>query len=304
VARDTESSTIRGFALVLAIWGSRYGVAHVNAIVAAALRLSPKLDEVVLLTDRSRDGLLPQIKQLSFPPPYNSNEFFGLGYRAKLAVFAAVSPTPGKACVFLDLDTIVIGDLGRIAARVTGPDDILMLPPAGLQFSRVRRWLDRLRGGRTYPVGNSSVLAFHSAADPNLAQIYGQMYRNQALPDGWTEVIDDRLISWFGRGRVRAVPRDCAVMLRREFLSRIPVWPALKTSLPATQHRRALIAAVTMNGLQVKAETLAQLAEGARLSDGRGRHGRWDASGFGELWAPLRDTSRKIVAAGQSVKSD
>jgi len=292
------------FALVLAIWGTRYGAQHVNEIAASAFRLSPGLAEVVLMTDRMRDGIDPRVRQKVFPAPYGEPAFFGTGYRAKLAVFAAVAASPGMPCVFLDLDSIVVGDLGRIADLVRQPDDLFMLPPAGLGFGVLRRAIDRIRGGRHFPIGNSSVLAFHSAASPNLSTVYARRYREGALEGGWSPVIDDILISWFGRGRIRPVPTGCAVMLRREFLSRIPFWAVLKSRLPWVRKRRALLAAVTMNGINVKAEMLADLPEGAVLRDGRGRHGRWDATGFGRLWQPLRTASRRIAHPGSPHESD
>ena len=298
------SDDSRKFALVLALWGTRYGAAHVNTLAEAAFRHSPDLDEIVLLTDRPRDGLDPRVSQRPFPPPYNEPEFFGFGYRAKLAVFSAVSPNPGKACVFLDLDSIVVGDLGRIARLVTEVDDLFMLPPAGLRFSRFRRWLDRMRGDQSYPTGNSSVLAFHSAASLNLARLYAQLWAEGQLAGNWATLIDDQLISWFGRGRIRAVPTDAAVMLRREFLSRVPFWPAIKTRLPGVRRRRGVLAAVTMNGVAVKPEKLASLPEGALLSDGRGRHGRWDAVGFGTLWQPMLQACRTIASRQSEAKTD
>lgn len=292
------------FALVLALWGSRYGVAHVNCLTEAAFRHSPNLDEVVLLTDRPHKGLHPRVIARPFPPPYNEAEFFGFGYRAKLAVFAAVSAHPGKPCVFLDLDSIVIGDLGRIARLVQDREDLFMLPPAGLRFTSLRRWIDRLRGNRSFPVGNSSVLAFHSAASPNLAELYARLRAEGGLTDGWASQVDDVLISHFGKGRVRAVPTDAAVMLRREFLSRVPLWPIVKTQLSAVRRRRAVIAAITMNGVAVKPDLLAELSEGARISDGRGRQGRWNPAGFGALWWPVVEACRTLAAGQSKAKSD
>lgn len=292
------------FALVLVLWGSRYGAVHVNTLAEAAFQHSPNLDEVVVLTDHPREGIDARVTQRPFPPPYNEAEFFGFGYRAKLAVFAAISATPGKPCVFLDLDSIVLGDLGRIARLVQGPDDLFLLPPAGLRFSRLRRWLDRIRGNRRFPVGNSSVMAFHSAASPNLSGLYARLRAEGHLTEGWEAQIDDILISHFGRGRIRAVPTDVAVMLRREFLSRVPFWPSVKTLLPNVRRRRSLIAAVTLNGVAVKPETLAALPEGADLGDGKGRHGRWDAGGFGQLWLPMVQACGTLASWQTDAKSD
>ena len=293
------------FALVLAIWGTRYGPAHVNEIADGAFRLSPGLSQVVLLTDRLRNGIDPRVRQTLFAAPFNEPEFFGHGYRAKLAVFGAVDPNLAMPCVFLDLDSVVVGDLGRIAALVNSRDALWMLPAAGLGFSRLRRVLDHLRGSeRHFPIGNSSVLAFHSAADPNLAATYADLYRAKRFPDGWASVIDDVLISWFGRGKIRGIPTDCAVMFRREFLSRIPLWPRIKSKLPHIRQRRRQIAAVTMNGIAVKAEVLATKPEGAVLGDGRGRRGIWSEAGFGTLWSPLVAASQRITASAQSEEND
>jgi hypothetical protein len=257
------------------------------------------------MTDRLRDGMDNRVTQKLFPAPFNGPEFFGHGYRAKLAVFSAVEPEADLPCVFLDLDSIVLGDLGRLAMHVRGPNDLLMLPPGGLGFGRLRRILNGLRGNPLrFPVGNSSVLAFHAAARPNLADTYARHYEDGDFPAGMESVIDDVLISFFGRGRVRAVPTDCAVMLRREFLSRLPVWPLVKSRLPAVRRRRARIAAVTMNGLALKPEILALVPEGQAIADGRGRKGLWSSAGFGTLWLPMREACQGIAMASASEKSD
>lgn len=292
------------FVLVLALWGSHYGPAHVNALVEAAHRHSPGLAGVVLMTDRLREGVDGRVLQKLIPAPFDAAEFQTFGYRAKLSVFLAVEPSADTTCVYLDLDSIIIGDVGRIAAHVAGPDNLLMLPPAGLGFGSLRWFLDRVRRNPArFPVGNSSVLAFHSAADPNLARLYAQHFATGTLPPGLDSAIDDIVISAFGRGQIRAIPTDCAVMLRREFLSRIPVWPRIKSRLPWVRRRRERLAVVTLNGVSVKAETLARLTPGARLEDGRGRSAPWSEAGFGALWPPLHAASQRL-AATMTAKSD
>ena len=248
------------FALVLAIWGTKYGRAHVNALVEDAYRLSPGLQTVILVTDRHRDGLDPRIRQVPFPAPFDGAAFFAAGYRAKLAVFSPQVVPVGLRCVFLDLDTMVIGDLGRIADLVQHPGDLFMLPPGGLGFGALRRLRDRLRRNRKFPVGNSSILAFHADAAPNLADTYARRLAAADLPESPEMIIDDVVISWFGRGHIRGVPTGCGVMFRREYLSRVPGWAALKPYLPWVQRRRSRIAAVTLNGVAVKPEHLASLA--------------------------------------------
>lgn len=281
------------FVLVLAIWGHKYGPTHVNGITQAAYRLSPGLRHVVLVTDRSRDGIDARVRQVAFPAAFAQAAFFGRGYRAKLAVFSPQVVPAGFSCVFLDLDTVVTGDLGRIAALVRGTDDLFMLPPGGgLGFGALRRLRDRLKRDGKFPVGNSSILAFHADAAPNLADTYASRFAADD-PEATRMVIDDVIIAHFGLGRIKGVPTDCGVMFRREYLSRVPGWASLMAWLPAVQRRRSQIAAVTFNGVAVKPEQLATLTEGATVSDGRGRSGPWTRRAIGPLWSRLHEMVRR-----------
>jgi hypothetical protein len=299
-----QAATADAWCLVLALWGDRYGARHVNEIAACAARHSAGLTRIVLVTDRPRDGIDPRVTQRPFPPPFDRPEFFGPGYRAKLAVFSPEVVPPGMPCVFLDLDSVVLGDLGRLAVLVRTPDDILMLPPAGLGFGMGRQLVDRIRGGRTFPVGNSSVLAFHSDANPNLAEDYARHYAAGSLPEGLRLHIDDVVISWFGRGHIRPVPTHLAVMFRREFLSRVPPFLRLHALLPWVRRRREGLVAVTLNGVAVKPEVLAALEDGATVADGRGRTGQWSHAQMGTVRDRLADSCRRLAGPAREVARD
>jgi hypothetical protein len=87
---------------------------------------------------------------------------------------------PSMPCIYLDLDTLVLGDIGKIAGLVKKPCDIFMLPPGNLiSFGIVRKLLFRLSGGKWYATGNSSVVAFHSDAEPNLSDIFEYRYLSE-----------------------------------------------------------------------------------------------------------------------------
>jgi hypothetical protein len=280
--------------LVMALWGDAYGASHVNAITAAARRHDRGgLAEVVLVTDRRRADVDAAVLQVPFPAPFGEPGFFGHGYLAKLAVFSPAVLPRGRRVVYVDLDTLVIGDLGRLARRVQAPDDMFMLVSGGLKFSPPLRWLVRLTGGRRYPKGNSSVMAYHSDAVPNLADTF--LALRAEYPDAPQLGIDDVFISWFGRGRTRAVPRGDAVMFRREFLSHLPGWAALTAGLPWVRARHTGLAAVTLNGTRVKAGVLAELAQGALVADGRGRRARWWPQTPGHVHARLRTAARATL---------
>ncbi len=282
--------------LVLVLWGDAYSVAHVNALAGAALTLSTGCAEVVLLTDRPRPGLDIRVRAVPIPEFFDRPEFRRGGYVIKLSLFSRSVLPPDMPCVYLDLDTAVTGDLGRIAALVQDRNDIFMLPPGNLiGFGRLRRARFRLTRGRRMAVGNSSILAFHSAAEPNLADTFQRLYETGSGP---AQVMnnDDRFISWFGWNRIAGVPSRLGVMFRREVLTRGRILGWLRNRAPWVRARRASIAAVTFNGAEHKPERLAALPDGALLSDKRGRSGRWSRAEIGPLKDRLACHCAAVVA--------
>lgn len=283
-----------GWCLVLVIWGDAYSDRHVNALARAARRFSASLSDVVLVTDRVRVGVDGDIDQKPFPAFFDAPQFFRGGYPAKLSMFHREVLPEGKPCVFLDLDTIVLGDLGRLAGLIRDPDDLFMLPPGNLVgFSALRRFVFRMTGGRRFAIGNSSVVVFHSGARPNLCDAYEARYREKGLT-GREMVIDDVFISWFGQERLRAVPRSLAVMFRREFLARRLWIAALRGRLPTVRRRRRGIVAITFNGAEHKPEQFAHMAEGAMLHDNKGRKGLWREPHIRPLRAAITEAARAL----------
>lgn len=274
----------KGWCLVLAIWGDRYADEYVNQLARSARDLSPDCTAVVVFTDRERPGIDPDIRQQRFPAFFDRPEFYGWGYIVKLSVFSRVGLPPDTPCVYLDLDTMVIGDLGRIAALVRDRNDYLMLPPGNpVGFGAVRRFIFRATGGRVFAVGNSSVIAYSSAAEPNLADTYRRLYETGGRVARHMQ-IDDLFVSWFAQARLRAVPPRLAVMFRREFLSRGPLIGWLKRNLPGRRARLGSIAAVTFNGADYKPESLLALKEGDVIRDRKGRIGVWSRQALGPAY--------------------
>jgi hypothetical protein len=278
------------FCLVLAIWGDVYRSAHVNELAREARRLSPDLAEVVLFTDCPRDGIDSDICQTLFPAYFARPDFFLGGYRAKLAIFTREALPPGRRCIYVDLDSIVTGDLGRIVGLVQTPQDFWMMPPAGLGFGRLRRLVDLARGDRHYPVGNSSIMAFHSDAKMNITEAFQVRHAAGIDIDTRYMCVDDIFISWVMRDRLRGIPKSLAVYFRREFMAR--AWPILwlRLASPFRRHRRAGLIAITFNGLSVKPERLVVLPEGAAIRDKHGRVGIWSDAFVGSI-------RKKIIAS-------
>jgi hypothetical protein len=282
--------------LVMAIWGTKYGAPHVNELARQARALSPTLAEVVLFTDHLRDGIDAEVRQTLFPAYFHRPDFFAGAYRAKLAVFSRDLLPRGRACLFVDLDTVVTGDLGRIAALIRGTEECLMMPPAGIGFSPLRRPMDWLRGGR-FPVGNSSLVAFHSDAQANIAEAFQQRHSSGTDLRERYMTIDDVFISWVHRGRIGAVPKTLAVSFRREFMARARAILWLRRALPGRSQRRAGLVAVTLNGLAVKPEQLATLTDGSTIHGENGRIGYWSDAFIGPVRQPIVASARRVLAA-------
>ena len=270
-----------GWCLVLVIWGEKYSDAHVNVAILTAKANSASLRHVVLFTDRDRPGVDPLAEQRPFLEFFRRPVWFTHGYLAKLSIFSRSDLPADMACVYVDLDTVIIGDLGRVAALVRGPNDYRMLPPGNLiGFGPLRRLIYRLTDGRVYAVGNSSVLAYSSAAEPNLCDVF-QAKLASGDPADPKFHIDDRFVSWFAQARLRAIPSSLAAMFRREFLSRTRLGQVLKSRVGPLIGRRKRLVAITLNGMAVTPERIGALQDGARISDGKGRTGSWSDAALG-----------------------
>lgn len=285
-----------GFCLVLAIWGEAYADASVNVMVAAAKALSPGLRAVVLFTDRPRPQVDPLVTQRPFPAFFDQPEFYRHGYRVKIGVFSGADLPSGMPCVYLDLDTLVTGDLGRIAALVKHTGDVFMLPPGNaIGFGALRRARYRMTDGRRYATGNSSVMAFHADASPNLAQVFEACQRRGE--QGRHMLIDDVFISWAAQPVLKGVPSSLAVSFRREFLARTPLGVWLRRFSPLRRRHRKGIVAITFNGTSYKPEALLALQDGAPIRDAKGRFGYWTDAHIGPLRTAILAYCRAIVAS-------
>lgn len=270
-----------GWCLVLVIWGDKYSEKYVNVLVSDVKKNSLTCEAVILVTDRIRSGISDQIDQKLIPDFFNRPAFFKGGYAVKLSLFHKSVLPKNMRCVYVDLDTVVTGDLGRVAALVHSAESYFMLPPGSLiGFGALRRWIYKWSGGKMFGTGNSSVVAFHSAAEPNVCDIFEKIYS-----DGDTESrkmkIDDVFISWFAQPKLRPIPSYLVVMFRREFLTRSRFNLELRRLSQWREQRRKNLVAVTFNGSEYKPEALIALHEGDRITDSKKRFGIWSTAYLG-----------------------
>lgn len=283
----------KNWCLVLVLWGDKYAAAHINAIVENVFRHSTSCAQAILMTDRQREGVDGRVRQVLIAADFDRPEF-KQNYTIKLSLFDQRALPSGSPCVYLDLDTVVIGDLGRVAALIQRRNDLFMLPPGGLiGFGTLRRLIFKLTRGRHMATGNSSIVAFHSAMQPNLAMEFLRLKASGGPPPKVLQN-DDLFISWFGQMQLQPVPTNLGVMFRREFLNRSRWYGWIRNRLPWVKRRRESIVAVTFNGVEHKLETLLQLPDGAVHRDSKGRFGYLSRSEMG----PVKD---KIALAAQGL---
>ena len=204
---------ITRFCLVLMAWGNKYTNRHINYIYENASQ-SVGLTQTLLITDRIRDGISDDIEQKLIPEWFNKPEFFKGGYPVKLSVFHQDVLPKDAICIYLDLDTLVLGDLQHIAALLKNKNQYFMLPSkSSLGLTFVSRFIFYMTKQTKYSVGNSSVVLFHSASNPNLAQTFIDLYNHGAR--GSKFEIDDKFISWFTQKTLHPLPNKLCNMFRR-----------------------------------------------------------------------------------------
>lgn len=274
---------------VLISWGTRYPVAMINRLVARIRAQSTRPARFVLITDRDHPGLDADVRAVRFPPFFADPLFRGPGCHAKLAMFEAGVLPDDLPALYIDLDTVVTGDLSTGIGLMRDRRSVLMLQSAALPFGPLGRLVYRLTDGRDYARGNSSVVVFHPAECGEIARRFREVFARH--PDfGFRPMIaDERFISWARQEHMIALPRRFAAKLSAEFMGRVRPLLRLRAFLPWVIRRRARMAAVTLSGPEVKPEVLMALPEGAEVTDAKGRHLIWSDRVMG-------DVRRRIIA--------
>ena len=285
--------------LVLVAWGTRYPVEEINHLIAAVRRHAARPPRVVLLSDRPRPGLAEGVELRTIPDFYMTPAFMGPGCLTKLCLFEPGVVPDDRPAVFLDLDTIVLGDVGRLTGLLDRPDRIAILQSAVLPFGVPGRLMFRLTGGRHYARGNSSVIVWHPAQGGAVAAAFRAAVAAHPGIAGFRPLMaDERFISWSQQMRMRAVPGSLAVKLPTEFM-----WPAdwivhLMARLPWVARRRAGLVAITLPGSEVKPEALVALPDGARVTDRKGRRLIWSDAALGPVRRAILDYYAPLLGGG------
>jgi hypothetical protein len=270
----------------LICWGDKYGVDIVNRLVESVLAHSPACARFVLLTDRDRPGLHPRVQCVEHPLHWLDAPLKRSGCQAKLAMFEQGVLATDLPAVYIDLDTIVLGDMGQLLQLQRTPQTIAILQSAIIPFGPLGRSLHRRTHGKRYARGNSSVVVFHPAHCHFIASEFMRLYAQHPNFEFRPMVADERFISWVAQPHMRAIPKSQVVKFPGEYMFPWPTWLYIKAWLPWVRRRRAGQLAVTLNGLLIKPEKLLALCEGDRIVDEKGRVLVWSERTLG----PMKNT--------------
>ncbi len=282
---------------VLVCWGTKYPVALINHLVEHIAAHSRSTPRFLLICDEPKEGLLPFVQTRPFPPFYLQDAFKRSGCQAKLAMFEEGVLPQDLPVVYIDLDTVVMDDMGQAVGFMKTPDTVLMLQSAIIPFGRIGRAVWRLTRGRKYARGNSSVVVFHPARCTYIARRFRELY--ERYPDfGFRPMVaDERFISWAAQPHMERIPKSFAVKFPNEFMFPLPGWLYVKALLPWVRARRERLAAITLCGLDIKPEKLLALNDADVIADNKDRKLVWSTRVMGSSKQKIIDFYRGVVTA-------
>lgn len=264
-------------------WGTKYGAGYVNGMYQAVVKHTPHEVRFVCITDRLDDDYDEGIHVRPFPD-------FGVpleavnrcNCRGKLAIFFDGILQPGIETIFLDLDTMVCGDLGVLAQRLRDKPGLYMMRNHLVPYWRIASIVKRVLP-RQYYFGNSSILAFYPEQFYFLAETLreklqvGEPYFCKSLDS------DERFISCYARGQVRVFNPKDAVKFVSEYMAPLPIVESVRRRLPWVAARRRSTVAVTFAGDEIKPQKVVKFKAGETIKVKNG-YIRWQFDDYSQYW--------------------
>jgi hypothetical protein len=126
------------------------------------------------------------------------------------------------------------------------------------------------------------MVVFHPAECHYVAETFRSLFAQH--PDfGFRPMVaDERFISWVAQPHMKKLPNSLIVKFPGEFMFPWRGWLYVKARLPWVQSRRAKLAAITLNGLLIKPESLVALEDGAVVKDNKSRQLVWSDKTLGK----------------------
>lgn len=280
---------------VLICWGTKYSVSLINQLVRSIAAQASSVPRFVLITDTDKPELLDGVRSVRFPDYWLQAPLRRSGCQAKLVMFEKGILPEDLPALYVDLDTIVLGDLQQGISLMDTPRSVVMLQSAIIPFGPLGRLRYRLSKGRHYARGNSSFVVFHPARNHFIAERFRDLFSRFPAFEFRPMIADERFISWAAQPHMKAIPSSFAVKFPGEYMFFWPWWLYVKAWMPWVRERRRRLAAITLNGLMIKPEKLLQLRDGDRLVDEKGRVLVWSPRTLGGMQQRIRDYYAQIL---------
>lgn len=269
--------------LVFVKWGQRYGVDAINRSVRAILKNATCDVRFTCITDDFTSRYAPEVTLKPFPTFTAPFESLKSGCRLKLSMFAPGILEEGIPTLFLDLDTLVRGDVAKVRAYLVEHPVIHMLKSHSVQWWPLQRWAGP-EIGNTYHHADSSAVGFYPEKYHWVFDRFNQMV--VGAPEeakSKTLRVDDRFISCMTRDSLRVFPTSLLANFSGEYMSPTHGCEAVRSHLPWVQARRNNQDAITFAGAALKPDRLMHLTPGAEI---RYKHlrTRWTHAEIKDYW--------------------
>ena len=267
---------------VLICWGNKYSNAQVNKLAAQITLNDPDCVKTVLLTDVIRHGVNPNIEQKLIPDFYLKPEMRTSGCHAKLCMFEQNLLDASLPTIFVDLDTMVFGRLGRLLSKLESDQHLMMLPGRG-RFRALRRLYSKFFYGRKFGRANSSVVVFHPQNWYSVPSTFRSKIEDDTKLTGEYMITDDRYLAWYAQQHLQLVSTSHVVKFGTEFVLPAAWMSKIKGRLPWVEKRRSNLLAITFPGTSFEPSEIVHLTKNITLKDNRGRPLIWDDATIGRI---------------------
>jgi hypothetical protein len=274
---------------VMVCWGDKYSVELINHLMAQIEHHAQTPPRFVLICDQPKPGLRPGAMMRNFPDFFLTPIFKKSGCQAKLAMFEKGVLPEDLPAIYIDLDTIVLGDISKGLKLMDTRQTVAMLPSAIIPFGPIGRTLWKWTDKKNYARGNSSMVLFHPAECHYVAETFRNLFAQHPEFGFRPMVADERFISWVAQPHMKKLPKTLIVKFPGEFMFPWRWWLYVKAWLPWVRSRRAQLTAITLNGLLIKPEMLLQLTEGEVVVDNKSRQLVWSPATMGDYYHRIRE---------------
>ncbi|MCU0710628.1 MAG: hypothetical protein MUC43_01120 [Pirellula sp.] len=270
--------------VVFVKWGTRYDASSVNRHVKAIRKNSTTDVRFVCITDNAESNLDPSVETVLFPEFRAPFDSLKRGCRLKLSIFAKDIIDPDLPTIFLDLDTLICGDVHGIESHIRKHRGISMLQNHYVQWWPYQNMVRHL-APEAYYFGNSSAIGFYPKDYHFLFEEFNRVVDRfidvAELPKKYHS--DERFISYAARETLRVFPSRLIVKFAEEYMAPFLTIERIRKSLPWVKRRRKNLVAVTFVSEGLKPNVLVNLKRGDIVRYKR-LVAKWDHQEYSQYW--------------------